>query len=209
MSCLELDKVNYEQLQAWLFAGKNKDLPENLVKYLEILELIRSLYGKYVSKKAIITLLSSSPYNISEFRAQKLYAEAINFFYSDNDIKKKAWANITAEKLENLALLAIASDDIECARRCYGDAAKLRMDSDQEQVIPRELLDRRPIFYTLKAKDVGLPEPNRRKLAEFIDKLPDIPSDYRISLHRDARTAKSEGNVLDLADEEVDFLGHE
>jgi hypothetical protein len=209
MSSSEFDNLKYEQLQAWVFSGKKTDIPETLVKYLEVLELVRSLNDKYKSKKAIIRLLSAPPYNISELRAQKLYAEAINFFYADNDIKKKAWANITAEKLDNLALLAIANDDIECARRCYNDAAKLRMDSDQQQQIPRQLLDRRPVFYTLKAEDVGLPKPDKDKLAVFIDSLPDIPTDIRMALHRDGRTPKSEGSIFELDAEDVNIFSNE
>lgn len=206
MNYSELDNIGYEQLQAYIFSGRNNDLPEPLVKYLEVLELVRSMYDKYKTKHAIVRLLSLAPYNLSEYKAQKIYCQALNFFYSDNDVKKKAWANITAEKLDKLALLAIANDDYECARRCFADAAKLRMDSDNEQAIPKELLDRRPIFYTIRPKDVGLPEPNRKKLKEFIDALPDIPTDHRLMLHRDGRTESQEGNVFDLNPADIEFM---
>jgi len=209
MNYSEFDNLKYEQLQEYIFSGRKNDIPDALVKYLEVLELVRSMYDKYKSRHAIVRFLGLAPYNISEYRAQKIYADALNFFYSDNDVKKKAWSNITAEKLDKLAMLAIANDDHECARRCFVDAAKLRMDSDNEQAIPRELLDRRPIFYTIKPKDVGLPEPNRKKLREFIDALPDIPTDHRIMLHRDGRTEGSEGNVFDMNPADIEFLEHE
>lgn len=203
---MEFDDASYDQLQLYIQSGKKGTLPDRLVEYLKVIELIRSLYDKYTSKKFILRLLSLPPYNVSEFRAQRLYNDALNFFYSDNGIKREAWGNIYAEKLDKLALLHVENDDFEGARRCMLDAAKLRIGDERKQEIPRALLDRRPIFYTIKPKELGFPEVNRRRLAEWIDKLPDVPDIERMRLHRDGLTENSKGNVLDVDIEDIEFL---
>lgn len=205
MSYSEFDNTTYQDLQLYIEHGKKGSMPEKLVEYLEVIELIRSLYDKYKSKRFIVKLLTTKPYSFSEHMANKLYAESLNFFYADNQVKREAWGNIFADKLEKLALLCIENDDFEGARRNLLDAAKLRMGDEKKEQIPKELLDRRPIFYTIKPKDVGLPEVDRRKLAQYIDSLPDIPYDERLRLHREALTENSEGNVFDIDEEKIDF----
>lgn len=208
MSSSGLDSVKYEQLQSFIMTGKTGDLPDDMVVYLSHLELVRSLNDKYESKTAILRVLKSPVYGYSDYAARKIYAEALNFFYSDNSVKREAWANIYADKLDNLALLAIESDDWESARRCFLDAAKIRMGSDDTNTIPAELLERRPVFYTLNPEDVGLPNKvNRHKLARWIDSLPDIDSDSRNRIHRDAMSPKAEGNILDIEEKDIEYLG--
>lgn len=207
MSSSELDNVNYEQLQAFIMNGKQGDLPDELVIYLSHLELVRAMFDKYMSRTAIIKVLRSPVYGYTEYKARKLYAEAINFFYADNSVKREAWGNLYADKLDNLALLAIESDDWESARRCFLDAAKLRMSEEDKKDIPAELLDRRPVFYTLNPEDVGLPgKVNRHKLARWIDGLPDIDEAERQRIHRDALTEKASGNVFDIPEKEIEYL---
>lgn len=196
----------YEQLQLYINSGNSGTMPAELVDYLSVIELIRSLYDKYKSKKFIINLLKLPPYELSEYKATKFYVESLNFFYADNSIKREAWANIYADRLDKLAQLCIANDDFEGARRCWADATKLRMSDEKQQVIPRELLDRRPIFFTMTPKKVGFPQADRRKLAQFIDNLEDIPVDVRMRLHRDGMTDESEGNILDADLTDIDFI---
>jgi len=103
-------------------------------------------------------------------------------------------------------MLAIDSNDFQTAQKCTMDAAKLRMGEKAVQNIPRQLLERRPIFYTIKAKDVGLPEANRSKLASWIDALEDIPIEDRMRIHRDALTEKAKGNVFEADITDIPFI---
>jgi hypothetical protein len=206
MSSLDFDDTSYEQLQAWVESGKTKGLPYDLVNYLSTLELVRSMYDKYAQKKFIVKTLMLPPYSLSEYRAHKMFSEALNFFYSNNEVKREAWANIYADKLDKLALIAIESNDYQTAEKCTMNAVKLRMGEKSNQNIPKQLLERRPIFYTIRAKDVGLPEANRAKLAQWIDKLEDIPAEERNRMHRDGMTEKAEGNVFEADITDIDFV---
>lgn len=205
MNSSGFDDTSYEQLQLWIESGKVKDIPAQLVEYMQALELVRSMYDKYDSKKFIITTLTLKPWSLTEYQAKKLYTESLNFFYANNEIKREAWANIYADRMDKVALLAIALNDVNAAKDAYDKAFKYRMGEKSTQIIPRELLERRPIFYTLRAKDVGLPEANRSKLAQWIDSLDDIPDEDRLRLHRDGMTEKATGNFLGAEIEDIPF----
>ncbi len=206
MSSLEIDDSSIDQLQLWISSGKPSGMPENLIQYLQMLELVRSMYDKYAQKKFIIRTLSLPPWSLSEFKAQKVFAQALNFFYANNEIKREAWAQVYADKFDKLAMLAIEMDDLQTAHRCIADASRLRMGKESDTGIPKELLDRRPVFYTLTPKDVGLPGANRVKLAQFIDSLEDISGEDRLRLHREGSTPSASGNVFDIETSDIDFI---
>ena len=206
---MDFDDTSYEQLQAYIETGKTKGIPDDLITYLQALELVRSMYDKYKAKKFIVTTLMLPPWSLSEYRAQKLFGESINFFYSNNEIKRDAWAQVYADKFDKLALLAIEMNDILTAERCTSAAVKLRMGEKANQNIPRSLLDRRPVFYTIKPKDVNFPEADRPKLNKWIDSLDDISTEERIRLHRDAMTDKSAGNMFEIDVTDIPFVNVE
>jgi hypothetical protein len=181
-----LERVDLSLLQYYIKTGKG-NFPDELVVYLELLELVRSMYSKYETKNFIITTLTNEVYGISRHKATELFHDALNFFYSDNQVKQKAWENIYANHLDNLAYLALEKDDIETARKCFLDAAKLRgVGSEQNREIPKELLSKPVIIYTLDPSDVGLPKASKKELAEFIDNLPEISERERVRLSKDA-----------------------
>jgi hypothetical protein len=206
MNSSAFERITYDQLQVFIDNGKQNSMSKELVEYLTLLEMVRALYDKYRTKKYIIDLLAQPPYELSRYLAQKIYADTLNFFYSSNPIKREAWANIMADKLEKLAELSIADNNLDNAFKCYSKVAELRMGKENQVEVPLELRDRRPVFYTINPADLNMPPVNRRKLAQFIDGLTDIPQDERSRLHRDALTGKSQGLVLDINPEDIEFI---
>lgn len=206
MNSSAFERITYDQLQVFIDSGKQNSMSTELVEYLTLLEMVRALYDKYRTKKYIIDLLAQPPYELSRYLAQKIYADTLNFFYSSNPIKREAWANIMADKLEKLAELSIADNNFDNAFKCYSKVADLRMGKENQVEVPLELRDRRPVFYTINPADLNMPPVNRRKLAQFIDGLTDIPQDERSRLHRDALTGKAQGLVLDINPEDIEFI---
>lgn len=173
-------------LQHYITTGKS-NLPDEMVIYLELLELVRSMYSKYETKNIIINTLSSDVYGLSKNEATNIFYDALNFFFSDNKVKQKAWENIYANHFDNLAYLAMEKDDIETARKCFLDAAKLRgAGNEQGREIPREMLSKPIIIYTIDPEQVGIPQTSKKDLAAFIDNLPEISERERVRLQRDA-----------------------
>jgi len=158
-----------------------------MVRYLEIIEIIRAMYSKYETKSFIVNTLMTPVYGFCRRDANRLYYDSLNFFFADNDVKQKAWQNVYADHIDNLAYYALERDEIEVARRCFMDAANLRgVGKDEKSEIPPEMLNRPVIIYTIDASKVGIPQASRRELAEFIDNLPEISERERVRVKRDA-----------------------
>lgn len=154
---------------------------------MELLEIVRSMYSKYETKNFIVNTLTTDIYGLSRYQATSIYFDALNFFYADNGVKQKAWENIYANHLDNLAYLAIEKDDLDTARKCFLDAAKLRgAGNEQGREIPKEMLSKPVIIYTIEADQVGIAKADRKALAEFIDNIPEISERERVRLQRDA-----------------------
>lgn len=180
------ERNEYENLQALVERGDTKNLPEKVVKYYEQVDFIRCLYNKYESKSYIINAVTLQWPKLSKYQATQLYFDTLNFFNLDNTVKVEAWANIYADRLDNMARICHEMDDFETERRCIMDAATLRgVGKDKPNQIPDELLDRRPVFFTVRARELGIPEVNRNDLASFIDKL-DISERERLKVRREA-----------------------
>jgi len=211
MNSLEFDDLSYEQLQAFIESGKIDDIPTRLVEYLGMLEMIRELYDKYHKQpNFIINLLKMPPYSLSEYKANKLFSDTLNFFYCKNDVKADAWANIYADKFDKLALLCLVVNNFEGAKDNWQTAAKFRgVGKDKPNVIPQELLDRRVIIYTSEPEKLKLPKVNRKKLAAWIDKLDDIDMSERERLHQDAQTGENGSNFLNIEAKDIEFVDDE
>ncbi len=180
------EQKEYEQLQGLIERGETKNLPEKVVQFYEQIDFIRCLYNKYESKSYIINAVVTQFPKLSKYQATNLYYECLNFFNLDNQVKVEAWANIYADRLDNMARICYEMNDYETARRLTMDAATMRgVGKDKPNQIPEELLDRRPIFYTMKIEDIGLPRENRNKLAEMIDNL-DISESEKTKAKREA-----------------------
>ena len=167
---------------------ETNDLPAPVVEYFEQIDYIRCLFNKFNSKSYIVSAISLKWPNISKYKANKLYCESLNFFNLDNEIKVQAWSNIYADRLDNMALIAQQMNDFETARRCFKDAAEMRgVGKDMANQVPEDLLDRRPVLYTMKMRDAGAPEINRNELGRLLDQM-DITVVDRSRINRDART---------------------
>ncbi len=161
----------YENLRMAVEHGKG-ELPDHLKQYYEVLDFIRTLYSQLNSRSFIINMVRTKWPDTSYSLANKLFYESLNFFYSDNSVKKAAWANIYADQLDMISNLALERGQLDTAGKYKVEAAKMRgVGSDDPVGIPLELLDRRPVFYTFNIADMGLEPVNRRELGSLIDSL--------------------------------------
>jgi hypothetical protein len=180
---MEIDKIPLDELQSLINSGVS-NLPAPVQQYMDVLELIRGMYSKYKSKQYIINQLKLEPYKLNERKAKQLFADTINYFYCDNDIKKEAWCNIYAEKLENAAMVSWEMNDMKTYKELIMEAAELR-GCKKEDALEKEPYDDRPIIYIFDNKKMGLPEPNKRELKRMIDNM-DITESQKRVIKRDA-----------------------
>ena len=196
------EKTELNQLKGLIERGEVKELPEQMVEYFEQIDYIRGLYLRWQSKPFIVNAAALKWPQMTKYKIARLYNETLNFFYLDNDVKVEAWRNIYAERLDNLAALAAEMNDLEQARRCLVDAAEIRgVTKDQPPQLPADLLDRRPVFYTMDIQKLGIPKIPRIRLAEYIDKL-DLTDLEKSKFKREAMVEDAPFELI-LEDEEA------
>lgn len=182
----ENQKLELHQLQALIEKGEVHNLPEKVVQYYEQMDFIRAMFERYESKSFVINAVMLQWPDISKYHATNLYQDTLNFFNLDNKVKVEAWANIYADRLDNMAAICYEMNDFETARRLTMDAAEMRgVGKEKPPDIPQELLDRRPIFYTIRPEEIGVPREDRNKLGDLIDSL-DIPEKEKTRVKREA-----------------------
>ena len=201
----ELEQL--DTLQQYINTGRGDKIPEEERLYYEQLDMVRCLHNKYESKSFIINALMTSYKDLTMYLANKVYYEALNFFYLDNVVKKEAWANIYAERLDNAAVIAFEMNDLKTYKELIVEAAKMRgVFKEDKAELPAGFYDRRPIIYSVDAGMFNLPKADRNALANYIDNLPDIPELDKKRLHLEGMTGKTDSNILDINPEDIDYL---
>lgn len=101
---IDFERVDLNQITRMLSTGDLEALPEAERAYYELMEMVRGLRarmrynGKVITKAGIIKLLKSDIYGLSDWMSRQVYADSINFFYTDENIRPEAFANLYAEK---------------------------------------------------------------------------------------------------------------
>ncbi len=195
---IDFDSIDMALIEQVLSTGSLDALPEAERRYYDLMELVRGLRArlkfnnKVVTKAGIIRLLKSEPYGLSDYMARRVYADSLNFFYSQDEVRPRAWSNFYAERLENWANLLFTQGDAKNALRYMKLAAELRGCFDQEAPgVPEELLNQQQtIIYTTNRRDLGLPATDRRRVEQLIDAIPEVPELVRESVKEDANISQ-------------------
>jgi hypothetical protein len=164
----------YDRLMTFVETGAKGSLPEEMIRYVEVLDVIRSMFTKYKSREAIINFLQKPPLNISKYYAAKYFSEAVNFFYLDNEIKKQSWRNWYAEKLDRAADLILKTATCAADLDIYKNMIYAAMDArglkepDQND-LPPEMFKKPVKIYVmdpevLGLKPVNIPEAEKERL---------------------------------------------
>jgi hypothetical protein len=185
-----LENVAYELLQEYIENGRQDTMPEEMVHYLNLLEVVRGQIHRNKSRRFVINLLKASPYNHSEYLAGKLYTDAINFFYIQEDIKKEAYRNLYAEKLEKAAAFVLnvmkTVKDLDTYAKLIKEAALLRgLHEPDKEELPEELFQKPIKVFTQNPTKLGIPAIDRQRLAREIDSW-DIEETEKARLKREA-----------------------
>lgn len=195
-SRINFSSISLQNINQILSTGNLDFLTPEEQEYYKLMDIVRGWRArmmmpggdKIVTKAGIIKLLRQPPYNLSDWMARRVYADALNFFYSEDSITPKAWSNFYADRLEKLADLAVADGKLKEAKSFIVEAAKLRRCYEEKQLeIPRELLDREQVvIYASDPETMGARKEDRKAIEMFIDSIPDIPEISRKRVKEDA-----------------------
>lgn len=170
---------NLDDLYEWIETGRSLNVPEELFLYAQILDKIRGMMLRkdiYGNKEAIIKHLVNFDEHLKNNRpkANQFYAESIEYFYTQDNISKKAWRNLYAEDLDKAYDLAISlaqsTADVEKASKIKERAAKVRaLDQEEPEKLPDNFFTRPNKIYTIDMDKFELGNVNRTELEIWID----------------------------------------
>ena len=107
---MKLKNISLQDIFDYINSGSPENAPEEVVRYLELLDKARSMHlrvKQYGTKEIILKHLMKAE-GLSRYLANQIYNDALEYFYADQQISNAAWRNIIAEKMYNNYLLAIA-----------------------------------------------------------------------------------------------------
>lgn len=194
-----INEVTLEDIYDFIESGNPDNAPEHIVEYLELLTRVDGMIrriDKFGSKNAVVKhiVLVEKLFGqkLSYYKASKIYSEAIEYFFSDAEVSKKAWGNFYAN---------IIDQEINFARQIKKDgqdskrivdmakvAAEIRgvFDEDKEE-LPDELFRKPFVVYSTKAEELGLPKVDRNVLKQMIDtKIPDLSEKEKLRIYQEA-----------------------
>lgn len=189
----KLEDIQLEDIQDFIANGKPETAPSEIVETLDIMDKIRGMYLRFKDfsgRDAIINHLVKVD-NMSYYLASKFFDMAMEYFYADRAISKKAWRHRLAEKMEkaiNLAMV-MAKDSrevIAAVKELKSLAQVLQLDQPDKDELPQELFDKPFKMYSIDADFLGLPKINRYDLAQIIDELPELSEKERLMAKREA-----------------------
>lgn len=182
------DDGTLQRLMDYLQDGNfhNASVEEQI--YIDALKFLKDMdaqYGQRATIKYAIDVFKLKPQ-----RAAEMHSEALNLFYSDNTVTKKALRNKYAAMIEAAALVvrdnALTPVDLKIHTEMIAQAAKLReLDKADPIKVSKELYLRPVRVLTLDAPKVNLPSINRNTLAAEIEAL-QLPEAIKADLRQDA-----------------------
>lgn len=212
----DFDNINMELLGGIVKSGTLENLPVEYQEYYSLMDLVRGLrargsfQGKIIQKAGIIKLLKGNPYNLTDYQARRLYEDAINFFYSYENVNTEAYANLYAEKLESAAVLALETNQLDNYHRLIKEAATLRgCYKPKPDEIPKELYRKPFVVYTTEIEDVGVSGEDLKELERMLDELPDIPVLKRDRLKSEAGVSGYKFEILKQIAEDYEEFGND
>lgn len=195
---MKIEDLSLSDIYDFLEFGNINNAPAHIVEYIQVLDKIRAMslrIDQFGSKEAILKhLIAVEKY--SRYKANKLYEEALEYFYSDSKISKQAWKYIIAEKMMmNINFAEQIKESVQDSEKIQGMYLKLRdvleLDKEDKEELPQELF-RKPVkLFTVDTELLGLPKVDRNRLAEMIEAIPELTEKEKLRI-------KSEALVIDL-----------
>ncbi len=193
MTRISIDHVTLDQLQEFLERGSMSNASAELVAFVEMLDKVRGMIKRfdiYGNKEGVIKHLVAFE-KLSKFKANQIYAEAIQYFYIDSHISKRAYANLYAEKMDNAANMALmlAKDvsDVKKYVEIIKEAAAMRqLHVEDAEELPEGFFDKPIKLLTTDPNVFEFGKANRIGIEDFIDKFPELTEKEKLRIKQEA-----------------------
>lgn len=185
--------ITINDIYDFVDTGDKDNTPPEIAVYFVLMEIVRSLDLRatdYGTKESVLKHLIKIE-GLTRHIAEKVYYDALEYYYASAQLSKQAQRNVYAAKMERQ--IAIAEPFITCIRDAkdvilmYEKVAKMRnLDKEDVEIIPAEWLKKTWNLYTTDALQAGLEPINRVELAKQIELYPEITNKEKALLKREA-----------------------
>lgn len=187
----ELEGLHYTILEDWVDKGRTEKLPEYMLRYLEQLNFVNSLWKSLNDPQKIIRKLCISFPELTSLTAKTRFEDAMTWFYLDDQVKQDTWRNALFQKMMQLVDAAILSaktvDDYNKASIILERAYRIKgLEKDEDPGIPEEAFKKPIKIYSLDTSEFAdLPQStNRYLLAQYVDEM-NLTEDQKIKIKQD------------------------
>ena len=183
------DRSQFERLQDYLEGGCKEQLSPTEQEYYNALFATLGIVRKY-GKDSAINMLQKPPFNCTRAVARRMFGEAMNLFYLDDEIENNAHRNYIFDNLMKAAqavlLSATSAKDMEVYANIQMQAWKVKQLDKEDPIKRKEMKEKEIKVYTLDSSLIGVPKIDRKELAAQIDQMADIRAKDKERLKRDA-----------------------
>jgi hypothetical protein len=195
-----------EIVQDFRKTGKSQGIPAEIQEYISQVDRAVEIYRFEGNISRAAKKLQEQFPDISHATARNRIYDSLNLFHLNNTVKNCSWDQYYADKMEDLAKLAIADDNITEARRCFERAHSLRTNKDENAYDPEKLKPVEQIISPdVSHSRLNITQHNLneiwKKTQEFILDLKDVDSKEKERLLAEA--ASNLGQPIDVDYEDV------
>lgn len=196
----EVSNEAYSKLEAYIESGCKDKLKPGEALYLEILSMMHSMTRRYGRAKCM-RFFQEPPFGYSYADTRAMYEHAINLFYADHSVERKALRNLKAQQLEDAAEMVLATakepKDFEIYGKLISESAKIRqLDQPDPDPVPKQTYARPFKFYSMDPKTIGIERVDRNELARQIDAI-------RGATEAEKRKARIDAGIEEIAFEDI------
>ena len=167
---LAVSKLDIEDIQSFLQTRKSASIPQSLQTYiLQLDSVARIIHSNRISVRAAIIQLRREWPDLTMAQARGIYYDGLMYFYHDDQASAAMWDQVYADKLDDIALLALKSGTESTALRATEIAHKLRTTVREAQ----EYQWKAPVYLiniNVKPEDLGF---RTQKLADIARRAED------------------------------------
>lgn len=167
---LAVSRLDIEDIQSFLQTRKSAIIPQTLQTYILQLDTVaRIIHNNRISVRAAIIQLRREWPDLTVAQARGIYYDGLMYFYHDEQASASMWDQVYADKLDDIALLALKSGKEATALRATEMAHKMRTTVREAQEYqwkaPTYLID-----INVKPEDLGY---QTQKLADIARRAED------------------------------------
>lgn len=200
-----IEKLHPDIVHHFLTTGESKGIPTEVQEFLKQIQWAAEIYEyerniTRAARKLQIRVLATQGINLDQRTCKARFYSAIAYFNVDNNVSVKVWASDYADKYEDLAKLAIASDELRTAKACLDAAKECKMQAS-------EAADKEsnwaPVFLIstdISPEQLGFKKRSLKEIAKkhndgfYLKLIDNLPTDdeEKIRLKRDANIEDAE-----------------